>query len=83
MNGNFQECARFEELDYRENDGIEVSLLWSRQDDGLSVLVVDSRRAETFELSVAAGEALEVFNHPFAYAARRKITMVAPQAVAA
>ena len=27
----------FEELDYRENDGIAVSLLWSRADNSVSV----------------------------------------------
>ena len=77
MNSNSPESTRFEELDYRESDGIEVSLLWSRQDNNLSVLVVDCRRGEMFELSVAAGEALEVFNHPFAYAAKRRITTMA------
>jgi hypothetical protein len=42
----------FAELDYRENDGIEVSLPSNRADDTLSVLVVDVRTDETFELPV-------------------------------
>lgn len=59
---------RFEELDYRENDGIEVSLLWSRDDDSLAVVVVDTKADETLELSVEPAEAMDVFHHPFAYA---------------
>jgi hypothetical protein len=62
---------KFDELDYRENDGIQVSLLWSRDDNSLAVLVVDGKADETFELSVQADEAMDVFNHPFAYASSR------------
>ena len=62
---------KFDELDYRENDGIQVSLLWSRDDDSLVVVVVDTKAEQTLELSVQAGEAREVFNHPFAYAVSR------------
>ncbi len=64
---------KFDELDYRENDGLQVSLLWSREDDSLVVDVVDIKTDETFELSVQADEALDVFNHPFAYAASRLV----------
>jgi hypothetical protein len=60
----------FEELDYRESDGIEVSLLWSRTDNSLSVLV-DTKSEELFELPIQGDEAMEVFRHPFAYAATR------------
>jgi hypothetical protein len=61
---------KFDELDYRENDGIQVSLLWSRDDNNLAVLVVDTKTDETFELPARADEAMDVFNHPFAYASR-------------
>jgi hypothetical protein len=60
--------SRFEELDYRENDGIEVSLLWSRIDNSLTVRVVDTKTDERFRLAVQAHEAMNVFRHPFAYA---------------
>ena len=63
--------GKFEELDYRENDGIEVSLLWSRADNSLSVFVVDAKTDELFELPVRVEEALDAFRHPFAYAATR------------
>ena len=58
----------FEELDYRENDGIEVSLLWSRADNSLAVRVVDTKTDERFRLAVRADEAMDAFRHPFAYA---------------
>jgi len=59
----------FAELDYRENDGIEVSLLWNRADDSVSVFVTDARSQDAFELTAAPEAALDAFKHPFAYAA--------------
>ena len=66
-----QPTATFEELDYRESDGLEISLLWSRADNSLSVVVVDTKSDTGFELPVKGDEALDVFHHPFAYAATR------------
>jgi hypothetical protein len=71
MTGGTDTISRFEELDYRESDGIEVSLLWSRADNSLSVLVVDTKTEDRFRLAVGADEAMEVFRHPFAYASSR------------
>jgi hypothetical protein len=65
----------FEELDYREADGIEVSLLWNRVVNSLSVFVVDARTNECFELEVSPEKALEAFHHPYAYAAFLGITV--------
>jgi hypothetical protein len=59
----------FEELDYREADGIEVSLLWSRTDDSLSLLVFDGKLGESLEIKVDRHHALDAFRHPYAYAA--------------
>ena len=42
----------------------------ARADDSLAVTVLDDS-ADAFELIVDADEALEVFNHPYAYAAFR------------
>jgi hypothetical protein len=61
--------STFEELDYREADGIEVSLLWSRTDNTVSVLVTDAKTNDCFELHVRNEDALDAFRHPFAYAA--------------
>lgn len=61
---------RFREIDHRSNDGIEVRLLWRERDDCLTVHVVDGRTGERFAVDVRDGErALNVFHHPFAYAA--------------
>jgi hypothetical protein len=57
------------ELDHRSADGIEISLLWSRMTNQLMVAVADSRSGESFEVQAPADRALDVFRHPFAYAA--------------
>ena len=58
------------ELDSRTNDGIQVRLLWSQHDDSVSVSVLDIRSGDAFTLDVGDRErALDVFRHPYAYAA--------------
>lgn len=59
----------FEELAYREADGLEISLLWNRADAHLSVYIYDRKTSEVDEVPAPAEHALEVFRHPFAYAA--------------
>jgi hypothetical protein len=59
----------YTELHHRSADGIEVSLLWSRVTNALTVAVEDSRSGVSFELPAPAESALDVFEHPFAYAA--------------
>jgi hypothetical protein len=59
----------FTELDHRSADGIEVSLLWSRVTNALTVAVEDSRSGVSFEVPAPADKALDVFEHPYAYAA--------------
>jgi hypothetical protein len=63
----------YEELDYRIQDGVAVSLVWWRDENRVSVLVADSRAGDSFELPVRDENPLEVFNHPFAYAAFRRL----------
>ena len=59
------------ELDSRTRDGIEVRLLWCQTDGHVTVAVTDTKTGEAFELPLREGErALEVFHHPYAYAAR-------------
>jgi hypothetical protein len=55
------------ELAHRLGDGFEVKLLWGEEDGRLTVLVNDWRTDESFEVEARADNALEVFNHPFAY----------------
>ena len=55
------------ELDHRIVDGFEVRLLWGADDGELTVVVDDWRTDEHFEITARADNALDVFNHPYAY----------------
>lgn len=58
------------ELDSRTSDGIRVRLLWHSSEDRVSIAVSDTKTGEAFELAVREGQSpLDVFHHPFAYAA--------------
>jgi hypothetical protein len=58
-----------EELAFRESDGMSVSLLWVRGTDRVCVAVRDGRCGQRFDLNVRPTEnAMDVFNHPYAYA---------------
>ena len=61
------------ELASRAGDGVEVALLWRKWDNVLTVCVTDSRTGDAFELDAHSENALEVFYHPYAYAAFRGI----------
>lgn len=61
----------WDELASRENDGLEVSLLWSKTVGCVKVAVADVRLDERFEFDVAGADALAAFYHPFAFAAGR------------
>jgi len=56
------------ELDARQNDGLDIRLLWNPADGAVTVTVADMRTAELFIIPVASHEALEAFGHPFRYA---------------
>ena len=63
--------ASARELDSRLSDGIRVRLLWHPADGHVSVAVEDSKTGVAFELTVGDGDrALDVYQHPYAYAAR-------------
>jgi hypothetical protein len=57
------------ELDYREHDGIAVTLLWSPSSNEVSVQVIDTRDGTHFRAAVPAGSALDAFRHPYVYEA--------------
>jgi hypothetical protein len=58
------------ELDRRCNDGIDVRLLWRPSDNRVLVAVDDGKTGERFSIEVlVGGNALDVFRHPYAYAA--------------
>jgi hypothetical protein len=58
----------------RENAGIQVTLLWARDTNSVAVLVHDDSTDDQFEMSVEPGaNALDTFEHPYAYAAWRGV----------
>jgi hypothetical protein len=66
------------ELDHRASDGIDVRLLWNVREDRLLVAVTDGRTGDAFSVDVRDDDrALDVFHHPYAYAATRRAPRVA------
>ena len=59
------------ELDSRTSGGLEVTLLWNRRSNELTVCVRDCHTGSYFELRAERNNALDVFHHPYAYAAAR------------
>jgi hypothetical protein len=58
----------------RKNAGIQVTLLWAEDTNAVAVLVRDDGNDDQFELSVEPGaNALQIFEHPYAYAAWRGV----------
>jgi hypothetical protein len=60
------------ELAHRSDEGLEVSLLWKETTDELIVTVVDATSGELLEVAAQQENALDVFDHPFAYPALRR-----------
>jgi hypothetical protein len=54
----------------RSSGGIEVALIWNREDESLVVFAYDATSEETLAIDVSGAEAVEVYEHPFAYAHR-------------
>ena len=67
------------ELTSRENDGLEVSLLWSRSANRVKVTVADLKSDQEFEFDVPGADALDAFDHPFAFATSRGVTFEVAQ----
>jgi hypothetical protein len=65
------------ELDFRSNDGINVSLLWYPWVGALIVSVHDEKTGDSFDLEVGPSFALDAFRHPYAYQARDPRALVA------
>jgi hypothetical protein len=69
----------------RKNAGIQVTLLWAEDTDAVAVFVRDEGTDDQFELSVEPGaNALDTFEHPYAYAAWRGVAyLLADRSLAA
>jgi hypothetical protein len=64
----------FRELDRRLHDRVHVRLLWRAHDDRVIVVVADEKSGEHFSVDVRDDEsAVDVFQHPFAYAAWHRV----------
>jgi len=56
------------ELAYRNQNGLEVTLLWDSTSNEVCVDVVDHLDDTGFRLPIAGHLALDAFHHPYAYA---------------
>jgi hypothetical protein len=60
------------ELAYRNQDGLEVTLLSDACTNEVSIDVVDQRNESAFRLPIAGCFALDAFSRPYAYAVAAK-----------
>jgi hypothetical protein len=67
--------SRRRELDHRHSNGIDVMLSWCPTRNTLFVTVRDDT-GDSFELAVGPSEALDVFHHPYAFAAHRRSVLL-------
>ena len=68
MTGHTATAQVDRELAYRVGDGVEVVLLWSAATGDVTVRVSDTRTGSHFEVAAEPAHALDVFEHPYAYA---------------
>lgn len=62
------------ELDSRVSDAIHVRMLWNEHDGRVTVAVADNKTGDAFVVEVGENDrAIDVFHHPYAYAAWRRV----------
>ena len=59
--------ARMRELAHREGSDVDVSLFWRPEDNSLLMLLVEVPTGVVFEIPVEPQDAMDAFNHPYAY----------------
>jgi hypothetical protein len=59
--------AKSRELAYRVTSCVEVTLLWRKLDNALTLRLVEVATSIEFEFVVRPEDALDAFNHPYAY----------------
>ena len=65
------ESSERRELAHRIRDGVEVTLFWVKGANAVRLEILDSQTGEMLAADVEPHAALEAFNHPYPYAARR------------
>jgi len=80
---NAESVTSMRELDCRFSGGLQVRLLWCEEDGRLWVSVIDRGTGEAFRVEVGERERpVDVFNHPFVYAAEHRVDTHAANGVA-
>jgi hypothetical protein len=64
------------ELASRESGTLHVALLWRRDTDVFTVAVDDPATGDRFDLVIDDRDPLDVYYHPYAYAALRGVEYV-------
>ena len=69
MDTNVQtiEQAKARELAHRTTSFVEVTLLWRKLDNALTLRLVEVGTGIELEFGVRPEDALDAFNHPYAY----------------
>ena len=67
MNVQAIERAKSRELAHRVTSCVEVTLLWRKLDNALTLRLVEAATGIEFEFTVQPEDALDAFNHPYAY----------------
>jgi len=60
--------AALKELAYRNQNGLEVTLLWDSRSNEVSIEVIDQLDESSFRFPIPGHLALNGFHHPYAYA---------------
>jgi hypothetical protein len=55
------------ELAHREGSDVDVALFWGPEDNSLLLLLVEVPTGVVFEVPVEPQNAMDAFNHPYAY----------------
>lgn len=63
--------AGYRQMAHRANTFIEVTLLWRQADNSVLLRLVEVANRVEFELHVRPENALDAFNHPYAYLPER------------
>ena len=73
--------AKSRELAHRRTSTLEVTLLWRQVDNMLTLRLVEVGTGIEFEFGIRPQDALDAFNHPYAYLPRP--TVDSPELLAA